>query len=133
MMSILHGSLLPCQNRCCKNTVRLFKDFTRPVNTFRCSECLALPGYSVCKTCNGLCMSNLFGQCFVCAKEKPMKRTIDPKLPPTQKPRKCQRLYCDNNTSDIIWTYDPYTAEICNEYEYGWWCKHCLQESAMDV
>ena len=78
-------------------------------------------------------MSNLFGQCFVCAKEKPMKRTIDPKLPPTQKPRKCQRLYCDNNTSDIIWTYDPYTAEICNEYEYGWWCKHCLQESAMDV
>ena len=76
-------------------------------------------------------MSNLFGQCFVCAKEKPMERAIDPELHPTQKPQKCQRSYCDK--TDITWTYDPYTAEICNEYVYGWWCENCLRESAMDV
>lgn len=60
-----------------------------------------------------------------------MEREIDPKLPPTRKPKKCQNTYC--NKTDIIWTYDPFGMEINNHYDYGWWCTDCLHESAMDI
>lgn len=70
--------------------------------------------------------------CFVCQEEK---NTNTPPTDPETPPRIPKPCFCSSccQDKDIEWTYNRYTLEIGNEYNYDWYCSDCLQEQIWDT
>lgn len=137
------GSLFPCQDPKCDQTVRLFKDYTDCVSEFRCAKCLPFLEYSPfsnvgvytnCCDCSGQFLVKNRGEqaCYKCFVSglSPFFEVRDPKPKPTKRPKVCST--CDKKHK-LTWRACPYQLDIHNRYVYAWTCDDCDKKAALDI
>ena len=135
---ILAGSILNCS---CGKSLRLYKDYTGDLTTFKCAKCLPwckytdipLAGsYTTCTECHAQykCTDSNTSLCYVCVKNVYVP-PVDPKIPePLRNPGKCDQCH---ETKTVFWTYCPYAADVNECYIYYWFCEDCHTQSALDI
>ena len=141
--TICGGSLFPCQNKKCDQTVRLFKDYEGRVSDFRCAKCLPFLKYSEtskvgvytnCCDCSGQFLVKNRGdhacyECFISG-FSPFFEVKDPKPKPTKRPKVCS---CCFKKRKLFWRACPFDLDINNRYVYYWRCDDCQEQAALDI